>query len=446
MRRKIKVILSGLVLVGVLTSAAYAYDEDYKYTEPPADDFRIGQTSSAKFSIHNGATERAYFKLENTSLRIDSDTNVYIAPNNNISAVFKANGYMGVGKSSAEYTLDLYAPNSGLNISGINSRISFGGERAMEGGKDGDNLHIGETYKNIFLRSSNGVGIGSYNPKDRLEVSKGSSKGGIWIHASEPMLTMETDAATHYNWRIAAQNNVDKGFEIQVGQADADASDDSFSTVFAVNNNGNVGIGTTMPSQSLHMKNVVGRTSLVLEGNKIGSDANYADIKGLNGANEGSLISYRRIGADDASGIVFYTSADSNGVVERMRIMPNGFIGIGDNNPQYKLSVAGEIAGTDIILSDQQNNWADHVFEKGYDLMPISKLEKFVKRNKHLPNVPSEKDIKKKAIGVAKMQGRLLEKVEELALYVIQLSNKIDAIEKENLKLRKKVKKLEKKK
>jgi hypothetical protein len=276
MRIKAKKILTALVMVGALASATYAYDAPYDYAAPPADNFRTGQTDSAKFSLHNGSEEKASLQLSGNLLFIKANSSIYMAPKNNITAVFEHNGYMGIGRSSAEYTLDLNATNSGLNIRGSNSRIYFGGRRAIEGLQDGTSLQIGESYKDIYLRNANNVGIGTMNPS-------------------------------------------------------------------------------------------------------------------------------------------------------------------------HKLTVAGQIAGTDIILSDQQNNWADHVFEKGYDLMPISKLEKFVKRNKHLPNVPSEKEIKKKAIGVAKMQGRLLEKVEELSLYVIQLSNKIDVIEKENLKLRKKVKKLEKK-
>lgn len=74
-----------------------------------------------------------------------------------------------------------------------------------------------------------------------------------------------------------------------------------------------------------------------------------------------------------------------------------------------------------IAVSTDAVNWADYVFDKGYDLKPLSEVEKYVKENKHLPEVPSAKEVYSKGINVAQMDATLLKKIEELTLYVIEL-------------------------
>jgi hypothetical protein len=76
-------------------------------------------------------------------------------------------------------------------------------------------------------------------------------------------------------------------------------------------------------------------------------------------------------------------------------------------------------------------DWADYVFDKHYKLMPLNQLEHFLTQNKHLPNVPSAEEVVKNGIDVAKMDAKLLEKIEELTLYLIQLNKKVEALSKE---------------
>src|SRR5690606_20237463 len=63
--------------------------------------------------------------------------------------------------------------------------------------------------------------------------------------------------------------------------------------------------------------------------------------------------------------------------------------------------------------------WADYVFDENYQLMPLSEVERFLKEHKHLPSVPSEKVIKAEGIDLAEMQVKMMEKIEELTLYLI---------------------------
>jgi hypothetical protein len=73
--------------------------------------------------------------------------------------------------------------------------------------------------------------------------------------------------------------------------------------------------------------------------------------------------------------------------------------------------------------------WPDYVFEKNYKLKTIPELEVFLKENKHLPNVPSAAEVTKEGIDVATMNAKLLEKIEELSLYIIEQNKRIEALE-----------------
>ena len=64
--------------------------------------------------------------------------------------------------------------------------------------------------------------------------------------------------------------------------------------------------------------------------------------------------------------------------------------------------------------------------------MPISELEQSVKKNKHLPGIPSAEEVAANGVNVGEMQAKLLQKIEELTLYMIEQNKKIEKLEKEN--------------
>ena len=77
-------------------------------------------------------------------------------------------------------------------------------------------------------------------------------------------------------------------------------------------------------------------------------------------------------------------------------------------------------------------NWPDYVFEEKYGLLPIAELEKYIQQNKHLPNIPSASEIEKEGIDLGANQTLLLQKIEELTLYIIDQHNRIENLEKQN--------------
>ncbi|MDB5283153.1 MAG: hypothetical protein JWO06_2228, partial [Bacteroidota bacterium] len=83
-----------------------------------------------------------------------------------------------------------------------------------------------------------------------------------------------------------------------------------------------------------------------------------------------------------------------------------------------------------VALKTDGTNWSDYVFDKQYKLMSIEDLERYVKKNKHLPNVPSAKEVATEGIDLGSMDARLLEKIEELSLYVIAQQKEIEKLKK----------------
>ncbi|WP_192350277.1 hypothetical protein [Algoriphagus sp. Y33] len=107
-----------------------------------------------------------------------------------------------------------------------------------------------------------------------------------------------------------------------------------------------------------------------------------------------------------------------------MVLGPTGNLGIGVSSPSQKLEVNGTIKTKEVNVT--ATGWPDYVFRPGYQRMPLSELEAFIKKNGHLPDVPTEAEVMENGVNLAEMNVKLLEKVEELTLYVIELEKKID--------------------
>jgi hypothetical protein len=108
---------------------------------------------------------------------------------------------------------------------------------------------------------------------------------------------------------------------------------------------------------------------------------------------------------------------------ERIRIKNNGNIGIGTTNPTEKLEVNGTIKTKEVNVT--LSGWPDYVFDSEYYLIPIEELESFIQKNRHLPGIPSEIEILESGLNVGELQSKLLEKIEELTLYLIAQEKKM---------------------
>jgi len=125
-----------------------------------------------------------------------------------------------------------------------------------------------------------------------------------------------------------------------------------------------------------------------------------------------------------------------------LRVLPNGKVSIGEvstNTPDYdyQLYVGGGILTERLkVALKTSSEWSDHVFKADYRLMPLKEVADFIAANGHLPNVPSADCMVEEGLDVVKTNAVLLEKIEELTLYIIQTNERLAALERENVALR----------
>lgn len=247
------------------------------------------------------------------------------------------------------------------------------------------------------------------------------------------------------------------------------------STTSTVTSNGNVGIGTTSPSCEIHVQRDDGNAELWLESFKSSPSAgvvrldkargseksptNVVDgdllgfmmFRGYNGSFQaGAQISANVDGTVSGSGVMptklsFFTKT-GNILWERMTIKSDGKIQMGTNSDlssctdcnDYRLFVTDGIR-TEKVKVDvaSTNNWADFVFADDYRLKPLNEVEDFITKNKHLPDVPSAQNVVDHGLDLAEMDAILLQKVEELTLYVIELKKENEQLKAANESIQK---------
>jgi hypothetical protein len=101
----------------------------------------------------------------------------------------------------------------------------------------------------------------------------------------------------------------------------------------------------------------------------------------------------------------------------------------------FLMSVAGPVICTELVVQEP-GDWPDYVFADDYELMPLEKLEATVREQRHLPGVPSAAEVREGGVSLGAMQARLLEKVEELTLYLLEQNRRLKAQESELAALR----------
>jgi hypothetical protein len=203
------------------------------------------------------------------------------------------------------------------------------------------------------------------------------------------------------------------------------------------------GIGTSSNHALRFNTNGTGKLSIypagevVVGGNAAGAFGKFTvvtgdDSYGMNQVSNGpgAAIIGTYIGGTSA-GIGTYTNTN-------MRIFCNnastifiaaatGNVGIGTNSPGNRLEVNGTIRSKEIIV--ETNGWPDYVFDKNHQLPTLPEIEKFIQQNQHLPGFPSALEIEKNGLTVGYTQKKMMEKIEELTLYIIELNKKVKILE-----------------
>lgn len=222
-----------------------------------------------------------------------------------------------------------------------------------------------------------------------------------------------------------------------------------------------IGVGTNSPSAQFHL---YGKgADFKIEDTPGGGDnsadiylqnvdANDVVINKLNIFSEGTGSYFHAQGTDLSSTLMTFgvnwdhaiTLRDglmvgfgTDNPVEHFHVVDKAYfqdvVGIGTRNVPsgYSLAVSGGIIAEKVkVAVEGSSDWADYVFDEGYELMSIQELDTYITQNDHLPNIPSTQELQGQGLDLAEMQKLQMEKIEELTLYLIQLS-------KENEELRK---------
>lgn len=212
---------------------------------------------------------------------------------------------------------------------------------------------------------------------------------------------------------------------------------------------GNFGIGTTSPKAKL---DVVGASIFSRNGTGeccSGNNFTIAIAENTYLTGKKASISFHNSGVDEGKvelsndagfrSIKFYDHQNQGlGIDVRGRAYIQNSLGIGTTNPGiYKLAVEGTIGARKLKVT--QSTWADEVFKPAYKLKSLQEVEQFILKHKHLPDIPSEKQVVGKDMDVGDTQALLLKKIEELTLYIISQQKQINsqATEIEKLKQKK---------
>jgi len=218
--------------------------------------------------------------------------------------------------------------------------------------------------------------------------------------------------------------------------------------------NGNVGIGTSSPSEKLDVNG-----NLKIDGGKIdvnSIDQTTASTQKIVALRLGNIYavpgrSYKNSAVDflisrwedggnhrPETQLDFRLSGNNNETydwhtpnIDVMTLRSNGNVGIGTTSPSEKLEVngnalvQGDFEAKKVKVTATPGSVPDYVFAPTYKLQTLNELEKYIQANRHLPNIPNAKEIETNGQNLGEMQLKLLEKIEELTLYVIQLEKNL---------------------
>jgi hypothetical protein len=321
----------------------------------------------------------------------------------------------------------------------------------------------------LTINNLGNIGVGTTNPNHRLHVNGGD----LFVQSSSGLIRFGYDGSNE--WQMATTG----------GGADLRwyTTTDGGTTITPrhyFSQNGNMGVGgfsgpgipqgrldvigagSTSATNTFLLRNSAldtvlrmrddGRIGIGYNGTTYGRTMNLGGT-GINFYTANEAAFGGAVFPTDTSLIMWSNSAANNYLI----LQPSwGNTGIGTYSPNAKLHVNGTqlIGGTTDRIATGYSlsirgkaiaeefkvqlyaTWPDYVFDKDYKLLPLDELEKSINKNKHLPNIPSAAEVEKEGIALGDMNKRLMEKVEELTLYIIDLNKK-------NNTLAEKVEKLE---
>jgi hypothetical protein len=269
-----------------------------------------------------------------------------------------------------------------------------------------------------------GMGINpTFNPVAPLHVL-GGTNSGIRLSGSSARFTI-TDNVTNL-WNMDNAGGTLRFFREDYN---ANSFGPNGSVGMVISKTGNVGIGTDNPSSQLQ---VAGSFNLggVLKNNGYGIS--------VEGASAG-LFFYGESDAKNRQYGLYHVRASEETIL-RVNSNDHAFVLNKEGNIRigtatmpigYKLAVGGDVIAERVVVK-LQTNWPDYVFSPTYQKATLPEVEQYILKNNHLPNIPSAQEVAEKGQDIGAMNVKMMEKIEELTLYLIEQNKRMDALEKKN--------------
>ncbi|MDB5158413.1 MAG: hypothetical protein JWR50_3120 [Mucilaginibacter sp.] len=328
------------------------------------------------------------------------------------------NNYVGIGTTMPGSYLDVSAPSASQGIRSINLGV-------LGGFSGGGVLAVTPNVPTATAQRLGTMAMGA--TFDTANPSSYRYTGSVNAYAAEPWST--TANGTYLTFNTTGLGTT------------------SYSEKMRIDASGNIGIGTTTPSQRLDVyQNEVSQTDvlypIVIDRNWNGNGGVstprstgllFKDINsieaGVQAVRENSFSNFK-------SGMAFLVNTASSSsmvpttsLTEVMRINSSGNLGIGTTAPDAKLAVNGTIHTQEVKVD--MNGWNDAVFDKTYPLLTLSSVKTFIDQNHHLPEMPSEAEVIKNGVNLGEMVKLQTKKIEELTLYLIDKDTKLQSQQKQ---------------
>lgn len=317
----------------------------------------------------------------------------------------------------------------GFNVSDPNAMLHVN----AESGDDALRVQVGGLTK-LFVNSNGGVSVGgsSTPPSGGLYVNGntgiGTSSPSVKLHVngSDEVLRLDgTNPYMQFFSSSAAKSYIQStGNDFKLGTVGTNTLGKvqftaGSSTVMTLTSSGRVGVGTTSPSSTFHVK---------VNGEAMRVEGTDAYIQFYSGTTAKSFI--QRVGNDfklgtstgNTSGDLILTTSGGS-----VWLLDDGRMSIGTSaaGTGYKLSVAGKVICEELKV--ELMPFPDYVFDESYDLASLDEVESYIKANKRLPGFPAASEVEEN-MGVGELQRKMMEKIEELTLYVIDLQKQNNAL------------------
>lgn len=459
----------------LLSNSFTTYDSLYVFNK-----IKIGTNS-----LYLGGVGTNYIYTDGGPLRINANEGQPTLENTTIN---QDGGNVGIGTNTPLRTLDV---NGDLKVGSNNNYLVMG--------DDGNNTYLDAymagpiTNKNLLINyySGKGVQFGNPNfsvgPKVEVRVS-GALTAGPGVVSSQSQFNVVADIGKTYGAYITQGNQTAGGYGLftKVSRDDHKAiavcklDNNGPLEVFNVMGDGRISLGTSVedPVYGFHPSNtlykILVKQSMVITGDNGVMGFRSSNTPNYHGDNA-MCLEVRPNGhpqfpssTDPFRGLNFFRpfangQDRANGNFDLFISSQPGMegnVGIGTPYPKSKLTIssaANELvfavtqasSGDDVFRVMGNGNvfatrvrvlttpFPDYVFNKDYKLIPLNELETYIEDNKHLPNMPAAKEVETNGADLGEINRVLVEKVEELTLYMIALDKRMKTLEEENEVLKK---------